>query len=40
MDIASIKTVAWELYDVQNDALSFEFKGKKIIYPWLDYEKE
>ena len=39
MNIAQIKTLAWKLYEAGDETLAFEFKGKKIIYPWLDFNK-
>lgn len=40
MKIAQIKSYAWKLYEKGDDTLGFDFNGKKVIYPWLDSEKE
>ena len=39
MEIAQIKSYAWKLYEEGDDTLAFDFKGKKVIYPWLDSER-
>lgn len=39
MEIAQIKSLAWELYEKGDDTLAFDFNGKKVIYPWLDSKK-
>lgn len=40
MKIANIKTFAWERYEKHDPTFGFDFNGKRIIYPWLDAEKE
>lgn len=38
MKIAEIKNYAWNKFLQDDDSIGFEFKGKRISYPWLDFK--
>lgn len=40
MKIAEIKNFAWKKFMQNDNSIGFEFKGKHISYPWLDFEKQ
>lgn len=40
MKISMLKSFAWKNFESGNDEFGFMFKGKKVTYPWLDFEKQ